>query len=65
MILKQIKYLLENEIFSNNITKKHILYLYRFIISGCPEITFIYFISPKVKRGLINLPYYYDKLQRI
>ena len=30
MILKEIKYLLEDEMFSNNITKKHILYLYRF-----------------------------------
>ena len=63
MILKEIKYLLENEIFSNIITKKHILYLYRFIISGCPELSIL--LTPNVKTVLINLPYYYDKLQRI
>ena len=53
---KEIKYLLENKIFSSNITKKQILYLYRFIISGCPELSFI-LLTPKVKTGLINLPY--------
>ena len=46
---KEIKYLLENKIFSNNITKKHILYIYRFIISGCPELYFIYFTYAKSK----------------
>ena len=52
MILKEIKYLLENKIFSNNITKKHILYLYRFIISGCPELSFFYYTYAESKKGL-------------
>ena len=52
MVLKEIKYLLENEIFSNNKTKKHILYLYRFIISGSPELSFIYFTYAESKNGL-------------
>ena len=52
MILKEVKYLLENEIFSNNITKKHILYLYLFIISGCPELTSIYFTYLESKNWL-------------
>ena len=49
---KEIKYLLENKIFSNNITKKHILYLYRFIIFGCPELSLIYFTYTESKNGL-------------
>ena len=49
---KEIKYLLENKIFSSNITKKQILYLYRFIISGCPELSFIYFTYAESKNGL-------------
>ena len=61
MILKEIKYLLGNEIFSNKITKKHILYLYRFIISVLNYLLFI-LLMPKVKTGLLNLPYYYDTL---
>ena len=52
MTLKDIKYLLENEIFSNNITKKHKLYLYRLIISGCPDLSFIYFTYAESKNGL-------------
>ena len=65
MILKEIKYLLENKIFSNNKTKNHILYLYRFIISGYPELSFSYFTYAENKNGLDNLPYYYDTLPRI
>ena len=52
MLLKEIEYLLENKIFSNNITKKHILYLYRFKISGCPELSFIYFTYAESKNEL-------------
>ena len=47
MILKEIKYLLENEIFS----------YYRFIISGCPNYLLFILLTSKVKTGLINLPY--------
>ena len=49
---KGINYLLENKIFSNDITKKHILYIYRFIISGCPELSFIHFTYAESKNGV-------------
>ena len=49
---KEIKYLLENKVLFNNITKRHILYLYRCIISGCPELSFIYFTYAESKNGL-------------
>ena len=58
-ISKEIKYdikidqlFVENKIFSNNITDKHILYLYRFIISGCPELSFVNFTYAESKNGL-------------
>ena len=48
MILKEIKYLLENYIFSNNITKKHILYI-SFYNFNPAVLFFIYFTYSECK----------------